>query len=54
MEDKSNDAKIELKIDGKKIPLGNFVANFMHNTIIGMVSSLKGAKKGVIEIRLKW
>lgn len=58
MEDKSNriasEPKIELKIEGKKIPLKPFVAEFIQKTIIGMISSLRGTKKGMIEIRLKW
>ncbi|MEW6618342.1 MAG: hypothetical protein AB1422_03150 [bacterium] len=54
MENKVNEPKIEIKINGKKIPLGHFVADFMYNTLLAMVSSLKGVKNGIIEIRLKW
>jgi len=34
--------KIELKVDGKKIPLSDFPQEFIKNTLIGMVKSLKG------------
>ncbi|MFH1562490.1 MAG: hypothetical protein ABIF11_03600 [Nitrospirota bacterium] len=57
MEDKSNsipESKIELRIEGKKIPLKPFVADFIQKTIIGMISSLRGTKKGMIEIKLRW
>jgi hypothetical protein len=30
------------------------VADFIQKTIIGMISSLRGAKKGMLEIKLKW
>ncbi|MBI5680396.1 MAG: molybdopterin-guanine dinucleotide biosynthesis protein B [Methanobacterium sp.] len=33
---------IELKIDGNPIPMNKFVQNFVRNTTIGMISSLKG------------
>ncbi len=34
-------ARVELKVDGKKIELNNFVENFIAQTVIGMVSSLR-------------
>ncbi len=34
--------EIELKIDGLSIPMNPFVQTFVRNTIIGMISSLKG------------
>lgn len=35
-------ARAELKINGEKIELNNFVENFISQTIIGMVKSLRG------------
>lgn len=36
--------KIILKIDGKKVPLNEFVESAFISTIKGFISSLKGAK----------
>ena len=33
---------IKLKVDGKEIPLNEFVEKFMVGTIIGAVTTLKG------------
>jgi len=33
-------AKVELKVDGNKIKLNNFVQNFTSQTVIDMVKSL--------------
>ena len=35
-------ARVELKVNGKKIKLNNFVENFICQTVIGMVKSLRG------------
>ncbi len=35
-------ARVELKVNGKETELNNFVENFIAQTIIGMVSSLRG------------
>lgn len=35
-------AQVELKVDDKKIELNNFVQNFISQTVIGMVKSLRG------------
>lgn len=35
-------ARPELKVNGKKIKLNNFVENFICQTVIGMVKSLRG------------
>lgn len=35
-------AQTELKINGEEIKLNNFVENFISQTIIGMVKSLRG------------
>lgn len=34
--------RVELKVNGKKTELNNFVENFIAQTVIGMVSSLRG------------
>lgn len=36
---------IELKVNGKKIPLTEFPKDFIKNTIVGMISSLKGIEE---------
>lgn len=43
---------VQIKIDGRIIPLKPFVSEMVRNTILGMLSSLKGYHKGVIEIKL--
>jgi hypothetical protein len=35
-------AQVELKINGKETELNNFVENFIAQTVIGMVNSLRG------------
>jgi hypothetical protein len=35
-------AKVELTVNGKEIPLNDFVVNFISETIIGMVKPLRG------------
>jgi hypothetical protein len=35
-------ARAELKVNGNKIDLNNFVENFICQTVIGMVKSLRG------------
>ncbi len=35
-------ALVELKVNGKEIELNNFVKNFICQTMIGMVKSLRG------------
>ncbi len=35
---------MKLKVDGKEIPLNDFVARFIQGTVVGGVSSLKGIK----------
>jgi hypothetical protein len=35
---------IKLKVDGKEIPLNDFVGRFVQGVIVGGVSSLKGIK----------
>ena len=35
-------ARAELKVNGKQIELNNFAQNFISQTVIGMVKSLRG------------
>lgn len=46
---------IKLKVDGKEIPLNDFVAKILGGSITGAVSSLKGIKEDwkKIEIELQ-
>lgn len=37
--------KAQLVVDGKIIPLNNFVESFLRQSVLGMVSSLKGCEK---------
>ncbi len=37
--------KVELKINGKKIPLTEFPSDFIKNTLNGMFKSLKGVEE---------
>ena len=43
---------IELIINGKKIPLSEFPKDFIKNTVIGMVTSLKGVDKPIQTISM--
>ncbi len=36
---------IKLKIDGKEIPLNEFVEKILNGTIVGAVTSLRGIKE---------
>ncbi len=46
--------KINILVNGKAIPLSEFPASIIHNTIVGMVNSLKGVGKiDEIKIHLK-
>jgi molybdopterin-guanine dinucleotide biosynthesis protein B len=42
----------EVKIDGRPMPMNPFISGIIRGTILGMLSSLKGFKKGKIEINL--
>ncbi|MGO8806251.1 MAG: hypothetical protein ACLQO7_06555 [Candidatus Bathyarchaeia archaeon] len=46
---------LKLKVDGKEIPLNEFVEKIMSGTIIGAVTSLRGIKADweKIEIEIK-
>ncbi len=43
---------ISIRIDGSMVPLNPFTSQLMKNIILAMVSSLRGFKKGTIEIEL--
>ena len=45
-------ARVELKVNGKETELNNFVENFIAQTVIGMVNSLRGVS-GIETIDLK-
>jgi molybdopterin-guanine dinucleotide biosynthesis protein B len=42
-----------VKVDGKIISMNSFIAKIVRNTIIGLLSPLKGFVKGDIEIKIK-
>ncbi len=42
-----------VKVNGKIISMNTFIAKIIKNTIIGLLSSLKGFNKGDIEIKIK-
>jgi hypothetical protein len=46
---------LKLKVDGKEIPLNEFVEKILHGTIVGAVTSLRGIKEDwkKIEIELQ-
>lgn len=44
--------QVELVVNGKKIPLSEFPKEFIKNTLIGMVSSLKCVDENVEMISL--
>jgi hypothetical protein len=44
---------LELRIDGKKIPLNEFVEKIMAGTITGAVTSLRGIKEDWKKIEIE-
>jgi hypothetical protein len=44
--------KIKLLIDGKEIPLNEFVNNMLGGTVVGAVTSLRGIKNDWKEIQI--
>jgi len=42
-----------VKVDGKVVPMNPFIAKIIKNTIIGLLSPLKGFTKGDIEVKIK-
>ena len=47
---RSLNADVQIKIDDKVLPSKPFISDIVRNTITGMLSSLKGYRKGKIEI----
>ena len=45
---------ISINVDGTMLPLNPFTSNLFKSTILAMLSSLKGFKKGTIEIEIPW
>jgi molybdopterin-guanine dinucleotide biosynthesis protein B len=43
---------ISIKIDGTMVPLNPFISDMFKNTILAMLSSLRGTKKGQVEIEI--
>ena len=42
----------EVKIDGQPMPMNPFISGIVRSTILGVLSPLKGFKKGKIEISI--
>jgi molybdopterin-guanine dinucleotide biosynthesis protein B len=42
----------EVRIDGRPMPMNSFISSIVRSTILGMLSPLKGFKKGKIEISI--
>ena len=50
---RSLNADVQIKIDDRIMPAKPFISDMVRNTITGMLSSLKGYRKGKIEIRIE-
>jgi hypothetical protein len=44
---------LKLKVDGKEIPLNDFVSRFVQGVIVGGVGSLKGIKEDWEKIEIE-
>jgi hypothetical protein len=44
---------LKLQVDGKKIPLNEFVENILSGTIVGAVTSLRGIKENWEKIEIE-
>ena len=42
----------EIKIDGQPMPMNPFISRIVRGTILGMLSSLKGFRRGKIEVSI--
>lgn len=42
----------EVRIDGEQMPMNSFISDIVRGTILGMLSPLKGFKKGKVEIKI--
>lgn len=47
--------EVTLVVDGQQVPLTDFVARFLHHTVGGMISALKGVpeRPGAIELVIR-
>ena len=45
---------ISITVDGAEFPLNPFMSNLFKNSFLAMLSSLKGFKKGRIEIQIPY
>ena len=45
--------QVELRVNGKTIPLTDFPDEFIKNTVMGMISSLKGVEKTIQTVSIK-
>jgi molybdopterin-guanine dinucleotide biosynthesis protein B len=43
---------IAVKVDGTMLPLNPFTSGIIKNTVVAMLSSLRGFKKGTVEIEI--
>ncbi len=50
---RSLNADVQIKIDGRIMPAKPFISDMVGKTITGMLSSLKGYRKGRIEIKIE-
>ncbi|MFZ2224143.1 MAG: (Fe-S)-binding protein [Candidatus Deferrimicrobium sp.] len=49
-----SDLDVGIFVDGRRIPAGRFVSSIVHETVHGMLSSLRGYEPGKeVEIRLR-
>jgi hypothetical protein len=48
-----NAVGIKLKVDGKEIPLNEFVEKYLQGTLVGGISTLKGIKEDWKKIELE-
>jgi hypothetical protein len=44
---------MKLKVDGKEIPLNEFVDKILSGTVVGAVTSLRGIKEGWKKIEIE-
>ena len=50
---RSLNAEAQIKIDGQIMPVKPFVSDMVRDTVTGLLSSLKGFRKGKIEIKIE-
>jgi molybdopterin-guanine dinucleotide biosynthesis protein B len=48
----SLDPPVSVRVDGTALPLNPFTSNLLKNTILAMLSSLKGVRKGPVRIEI--